>query len=43
MSKLANHITLFCSHDDTGYLVKCIDPVLVIYSYEMSFQRDNMI
>jgi hypothetical protein len=22
MSKLANHIALFCSHDNTGYLVK---------------------
>ena len=21
MSKLANHIALFCSHDNTGYLV----------------------
>jgi hypothetical protein len=28
MSKLANHIALFCSHDNTGYLVKFIDPVL---------------
>jgi hypothetical protein len=28
MSKLTNHITLFCSHDNTGYLVKYIDPVL---------------
>ena len=28
MSKLANHIALFCSHDNTGYLVKSIDPVL---------------
>jgi hypothetical protein len=28
MSKLANHIALFCSHDNTGYLVKYIDPVL---------------
>jgi hypothetical protein len=50
MSKLANPIALFCSHDNTGYLVKYIDPVLgldknqftslqvVIYSHEMSFQ-----
>jgi hypothetical protein len=30
MSKLANHIPLFFSHDDdnTGYLVKYTDPVL---------------
>ena len=28
MSKLANHIALFCSCDNTGYLVKYIDPVL---------------
>jgi hypothetical protein len=28
MSKLANRIALFCSHDYTGYLVKYIDPVL---------------
>jgi hypothetical protein len=27
-SKLANHFALFCSHDNTGYLVKYIDPVL---------------
>ena len=25
MRKLANHVTLFCSHDDTGYLVKYLD------------------
>jgi hypothetical protein len=24
MSKLANHIALFCSHDNTGYLMKKI-------------------
>ena len=29
MSKLANHIALFCSHDNTGYLVKYIDPKLI--------------
>ena len=28
MSKLATRIALFCSHDNTGYLVKYIDPVL---------------
>jgi hypothetical protein len=28
MSKLVNHIALFCSHDNTGYLMKYIDPVL---------------
>ena len=28
MSKLANHIALFGSHDNTGYLMKYIDPVL---------------
>ena len=28
MSKLANHVTLFRPHDDTGYLVKYTDPVL---------------
>jgi hypothetical protein len=25
---LASHIALFCSHDNTGYLVKYIDPIL---------------
>jgi ornithine carbamoyltransferase len=25
---LANHIALFCSHDNTGYLMKYIDPVV---------------
>jgi hypothetical protein len=29
MSKFANHIALFCSHDNTGYLVKYIDPVKI--------------
>ena len=29
MSKLANHhIAIFCSHNNTWYLVKYIDPVL---------------
>ena len=28
MCELANHIALFCSQDNTGYLVKYIDPVL---------------
>jgi hypothetical protein len=28
MSKLANHIALFCPHDNTGHLVEFIDPVL---------------
>jgi hypothetical protein len=28
MTKLANLIALFCSHDNTGYLVKYIDPAL---------------
>jgi hypothetical protein len=28
MSKLANRIALFCSHDNSGYLVKYIDPLL---------------
>jgi hypothetical protein len=28
MSKLASHITLFCSHDKTGNLVKYIDLIL---------------
>ncbi len=28
MRKLANHVTLFWSHDDTGYLVKYTDQVL---------------
>jgi hypothetical protein len=28
MSKLANHVDLFCSHDNTGYLMKHIDTVL---------------
>ncbi len=27
MRILANHVTLFWSHDDTGYLVKYTDPV----------------
>jgi hypothetical protein len=26
MSKLANNIALFCKQDNTGYLVKHIDP-----------------
>jgi hypothetical protein len=30
MSKLANHIALFCLHDNTGYLVKYTDPVLAL-------------
>jgi hypothetical protein len=31
MSKLANHIALFFSHDNTAwYLVKYIDPVLLL-------------
>jgi hypothetical protein len=28
MSKLANHVALFRLHDNTGYLLKYIDPVL---------------
>jgi hypothetical protein len=36
MSKLANHIALFCSHDNTGYIMVYINPV--IYSYKMSFK-----
>jgi hypothetical protein len=28
MSKLANHIALFCSHDNIVYLMKSIDSVL---------------
>ncbi len=28
MKKLANHDTLFWSHDDTGYLLEYTDPVL---------------
>jgi hypothetical protein len=28
MSKLANHTALLCSHYNTGYLVKHIDPVV---------------
>jgi hypothetical protein len=33
MSELAaNHIALFCSHDDIGYLVKNIDPVLGLHT-----------
>jgi hypothetical protein len=30
MSELANHITSSCSDDDTGDLVKYIDPVLAL-------------
>jgi hypothetical protein len=30
MSKLASHIALFWSHDNTGYLVKYIDPVQIL-------------
>ncbi len=29
MRKLANHVTLFGSHDNTGYLVKYTDPKLI--------------
>ena len=28
MKQLANHVSLFASHDDTGYLTKYADPVL---------------
>jgi hypothetical protein len=28
MSKFSNHIALFRSHDNTGYLMKYIEPVL---------------
>ena len=28
MKQLANHVSLFSSHDDTGYLMKYVDPVL---------------
>ena len=28
MKQLANHVSLFSSHDDTGYLAKYVDPVL---------------
>ena len=27
MKQLANHVSLFSSHDDTGYLTKYVDPV----------------
>ena len=30
MSKLANNIALYCSHDNTGYLENNIEPVLEI-------------
>jgi hypothetical protein len=33
MSKLANHIVLFCSHDNIGYLVKYIDTILGMDQY----------
>jgi hypothetical protein len=36
MSKLANHIALFCSRDNTGYLVMYIDPVLGLDQNESS-------
>jgi hypothetical protein len=36
MSKLANHTALFCSHDNIGYLVKYIDPVLGLDQNEFS-------
>ena len=26
--KLVNHIALYCSRDNTGYLMKYVDPVL---------------
>ena len=36
MSKLANHIALFCSHGNTGYLMKYIDSVLGLDQNELS-------
>jgi hypothetical protein len=30
MSKLANRIALFCSHDNTGYLMKYTDPLSAV-------------
>ena len=36
MSKLANHTALFYSHDNTGYLIKYIDPVLGLDQNELS-------
>jgi hypothetical protein len=33
MSKLANHIALYCLLDNTGYLTKYIDPVLGLDQY----------
>ena len=27
MKQLANHVSLFSSHDDTGYLTRYVDPV----------------
>ena len=41
MSQLANDITLFCSHDNTGYLVKYIDPVLGLDVSEPSSEIRN--
>jgi hypothetical protein len=35
MSKLSNHIALFYPHDDTGYLMKYIDPVLGLDQKEL--------
>ena len=36
MSKLASHINLFRSHDNTGYLIKYIEPVLYILDQNQS-------
>jgi hypothetical protein len=38
MSKLANHIVVLCSHDNTGCLVKCIDAVLGLDQNQFSPQ-----
>jgi hypothetical protein len=35
MSKLANHIALSCLHDNAGYMVKYIDPVLGLDQYTL--------
>ncbi len=36
------HVTLFCSHDDTGYLVKYIDPVLGLDTNSFSSPRTEL-
>ena len=42
MKQLANHVSLFSSHDDIGYLTKYVDPVqgLDIINNSFGFASD---